>query len=132
MSDDNPFAAMMKLGQDWAAQMNPAMTSFASKGVFDMFPTMSKDMMETFFGKGLNPGGLDAKTRLMLTLTGLTITGAQAETQIRATVRHLSEAGATRKEIAEVIAQAGLFGGVPAMTQAMTIATEELSKDDNA
>ncbi|SEQ27038.1 4-carboxymuconolactone decarboxylase [Loktanella sp. DSM 29012] len=132
MSDENPFAKMMQQGQDWARQFNPDMSSFVPKGFADLFPTMSADMMETFFGKGLNPDGLDAKTRLLLTLTGLTITGAVAEDQIRITVRHLIAAGATRQEIAEAIAQAGLFGGVPAMTTAMTLATEELSKDDDA
>jgi 4-carboxymuconolactone decarboxylase len=90
---------------------------------------MSKDVMETFFGKGLNPEGLDAKTRLLLTLMGLTVMGAQAEAQIRLTVRHAVEAGATKQEIAETIAQAGLFGGVPAMTKAMDLATDALKED---
>ncbi len=58
-------------------------------------------------GKGINPDGLDAKTRLLLTLQGLTIQGAQAEPQIRLTVRHAVEAGATTQEIAETIALAG-------------------------
>ena len=132
MSDANPFAEMMKMGESWVAQINPAMSTFPSTGLEGIFPTMPASAMEMFFGKGLNPDGLDAKTRLMLTLTGLTIMGAQAEAQISLTVRHLVEAGATRQEVAEVIAQAGLFGGVPAMTKAMELATEELSKDDDA
>ncbi|MEL6684343.1 MAG: carboxymuconolactone decarboxylase family protein, partial [Pseudomonadota bacterium] len=42
------------------------------------------------------------------------------------------EAGATKQEIAEVIAQMGMFAGVPAMTKSMELATEVLEKDDNA
>ena len=129
---DNPFEAMMKLGQDWAKQMNPALESFTPKGWEAMMPTMPKDMMETFMGKGLNPEGLDAKTKLLLTLQGLTIMGAQAEAQVRLTVRHAVEAGATKQEIAETIAQAAMFGGVPAMTKAMELATEVLDKGDEA
>ncbi|MCA1776460.1 MAG: carboxymuconolactone decarboxylase family protein [Loktanella sp.] len=132
MSDDNPFAAMMKMGQDWAKQMNPALESFTPKGFEAMWPTMPQEAMEMWFGKGINPEGLDAKTRLLLTLMGLTIMGAQAESQIRLTVRHVSEAGATKQEIAETIAQAAVFGGVPAMTKAMEIATDVLDKDDDA
>lgn len=133
MTDNqNPFAAMMKLGQDWAKQMNPALESFTPKGFEEMFPTMPKDMMETFLGKGLNPEGLDAKTRLLLTLQGLTIMGAQAEAQVRLTVRHAVEAGASKQEIAETIAQAAMFGGVPAMTKAMELATDVLDKDESA
>ncbi len=126
---DNPFDAMMKMGQEWAKQLNPALESFTPKGFEDMFPTMPKDMMEAFMGNAINPDSLDAKTKLLLTLHGLTIAGAIAEPQIRLTVRHAIAAGATQQEIAETIANAGLFGGVPAMTKAMELATDVTSKD---
>lgn len=126
---DNPFETMMKISQDWAKQMAPALETFTPKGFEEMFPTMSKDMMEQFMGKGISPDGLDAKTRLLLTLQGLTIHGAQAEAQIRLTVRHLVEAGATKQEIAETIGLAAMFGGVPAMTKAMELANDVLDKD---
>lgn len=128
----NPFEAMMKAGQDWASALNPALESFTPAGFEALWPTMPKDFMESMMGKGLNPDGLDAKTRLLLTLMGLTISGAQGEAQIRLTVRHAVEAGATSQEVAETIAQAGLFGGVPAMTKAMELATEVLEKDKSA
>jgi 4-carboxymuconolactone decarboxylase len=126
---DNPFAAMMKTGQDWAKALNPALESFTPKGFEALWPTMPKDMMEAFMGKTLNPDGLDAKTRLLLTLMGLTVLGAQTDAQIRLTVRHAREAGATKQEIAETIAQAGMFGGIPAMTRAMDLATEVMEED---
>jgi len=129
---DNPFDAMMKMGQEMAKQLNPALESFTPKGWEAMMPTMPADMMEQFMGKGLNPEGLDAKTRLLLTLMGLTIMGAQAEAQLRLTVRHAVEAGATKQEVAETIAQAAVFGGVPAMTKAMELATEVLDEGDTA
>ena len=120
MTDPNPFNTMMKMGQDWAKAMNPALESFTPKGFEAMFPTMPKDLMETFMGKGISPDGLDAKTRLLLTLAALTMLGAQAE------------AGATKQEIAETIAQMGMFAGVPAMTKAMELATEVFEKDESA
>jgi 4-carboxymuconolactone decarboxylase len=132
MTEQNPFDAMMKMGQDWAKAMNPALESFTPKGFEALFPTMSKDMMETFMGKGVSPDGLDAKTRLLLTLAALTMLGGQAEAQIRMTVRHLVEAGATKQEIAETIAQMGMFGGVPAMTKTMELANEVMEKDGDA
>jgi 4-carboxymuconolactone decarboxylase len=132
MSDQNPFEAMMKMSQDWAKSMNFDMDAFTPKGFENLWPTMPKEAMEMFFGKGINPEGLDAKTRLLLTLAGLTVLGAQAEAQIRLTVRHLVEAGATKREIAETIAQMGMFAGVPAMTKAMELANDVLQKDDDA
>lgn len=129
---ETPFEQMMKLGQDWAKQINPELEKFMPKGFEDMFPTMPADMMEAFMGKGISPDGLDAKTKLLLTLHGLTIAGAVAEPQIKLTVRHAVEAGATQQEIAETIAQAAMFGGVPAMTKAMDLATAVLDKDQDA
>lgn len=129
MSSDNPFEAMMKAGQDWAKALNPALESFTPKGFEALFPTMPRDLMEATMGKGFNPDGLDSKTRLLLTLQGLTIMGAQAEAQIRLTVRHALEAGATQQEVAETIALAGMFGGVPAMTKAMELASDVMEKD---
>jgi 4-carboxymuconolactone decarboxylase len=90
---------------------------------------MPADVMEQFMGKGANPDALDAKTKLLLTLQGLTIQGALAEPQIELTVRHALEAGATAQEINETIALAGLFGGAPAMTKALEIAHKVINKD---
>ena len=53
--------------------------------------------MEMTFGKGISTDGLDAKTRLLLTLAGLTMQGAQNETGLRMTVRHALEAGGHRR-----------------------------------
>ena len=131
MTTDNPFEAMMKMGQDWAKSVNPDLEAFVPKGFEDMFPTMPKDLMEAMMGKGVNPDALDAKTKLLLTLHGLTIAGAAAEPQIKLTVRHATEAGATPTEIAETIAQAAIFGGVPAMTKAMELATGVLDSLSN-
>jgi 4-carboxymuconolactone decarboxylase len=41
-------------------------------------------------------------------------------------VRHALEAGATKQEIAETIAQAAMFGGVPAMNKAMELARQAI------
>ncbi|MEL7105596.1 MAG: carboxymuconolactone decarboxylase family protein [Pseudomonadota bacterium] len=127
MSDiPNPFADMMRASQDWARAINPALESFTPKGFEALWPTMPKDVMEAMMGKTFNPEGLDAKTKMLLTLNALTIMGAQADAQIRVTVRHAVEAGASHREIAETIGLAGMFGGVPAMTKAMELAGDVL------
>ncbi|MGK8235930.1 carboxymuconolactone decarboxylase family protein [Roseovarius sp. MS2] len=131
MSDpSNPFEMMMRQAQEMAKALNPALESFSPKGFETLWPTMPKDFMEMSFGKGLNKEGLDAKTRLLLTLAGLTMLGAQSDTQIRMTVRHALEAGATRDEIAETIAQMAMFAGIPSMTRAMDFAREIMDQGD--
>ena len=128
----NPFEAMMAQAHEMAKALNPALESFSPKGFEALWPTMPKDVMEMWFGNTVNKDGLDAKTRLLLTLAGLTMQGAQADTPVRMTVRHLIEAGATKDEIAETIAHMSMFAGIPAMTRAMELAREvmEDNKDD--
>ncbi|HKK85058.1 MAG TPA: carboxymuconolactone decarboxylase family protein [Roseovarius sp.] len=126
----NPFEMMMAQAQEMAKAMNPALESFSPKGFENLWPTMPKDVMEMTFGKGVSKEGLDAKTRLLLTLAGLTMLGAQSDTQIRMTVRHALEAGATKDEIAETIAQMAMFAGVPSMTRAMEFAQEVMDETE--
>ena len=116
------FQQMMDSGQEMVRAFNPALENMQVKGFEQLFPTMSKDMMEMWFGKTFNREGLDAKTRLLVTIAALTVLGAQAEPQLRLTVRHALESGATQREIAEVIWQMSMFGGLPAMQKALEIA----------
>jgi len=130
MSDPKtPFELMMNQAQEMAKAFNPALESFSPRGFEALWPTMPKDMMEMAFGKGISKEGLDAKTRLLLTIAGLTMQGAQADTPFRMTVRHALEAGASRDEIAETIAQMSMFAGIPAMTRAMELAKEVMEND---
>jgi len=133
MSDEkNPFEMMMAQAQEMAKSFNPALESFSPRGFESLWPTMPKEMMEMAFGKGISKEGLDAKTRLLLTIAGLTMQGAQADTPFRMTIRHALAAGATNDEIAETIAQMSMFAGIPAMTRAMELAKDVMdsNKDD--
>ena len=128
----NPFEAMIAQAHDMAKAFNPALENFSPKGFEALWPTMPKDFMEMMFGNTLNKDGLDAKTRLLLTLAALTVLGAQGETQIRVTVRHLLEAGATKQEIVEAIGQMSMFAGIPAMTKALELAQEVLADKEGS
>ena len=130
----SPFSMMMQQAQEMAKAFNPALQTFSPKGFETLWPTMPKEIMEMTFGRGASKEGLDAKTRLLVTLAGITMQGAQSDTQVRMTVRHALEAGATKDEIAETIAQMSMFAGIPAMTRAMGFAQEVMDdkKDDKA
>ena len=127
----NPFEMMMAQAHEMAKAFNPALESFSPKGFEALWPTMPKEMMEFMFGNAVNTGGLDAKTRLLLTLAGLTCQGAQADTAVRQTVRHAVEAGARKQEIVETIGQMSVFAGIPAMTRALELAREAMSESED-
>ena len=116
------FQTMLEQGQKMAAAFAPAMEGMDVKGFEKLFPTMPKDMLEAWFGKTFNPEGLDARTRLLVTIAALTVLGAHNEPQLRLTVRQALSAGATKREIAEVIWQMSMFGGLPAMQKALETA----------
>ncbi|MDA3889894.1 MAG: carboxymuconolactone decarboxylase family protein [Allgaiera sp.] len=128
------FQSMFEQGQEMVRAFNPALDAMPGKGFDTLMPTLPAEMMEMWFGRTFNRDGLDAKTRLLVTLAALTVLGAQAEPQIRLTIRHLIEAGATKREVAEVISQMSMFGGVPAMTRALEIAQSvyDDSEEDSA
>jgi 4-carboxymuconolactone decarboxylase len=124
----NLWDEMMAQGQKLAKAMNPALETFTPQGLDRLWPTMPAEAMEMLWGKGLNPGGLDARTRLLVVIAGLTVLGAQAEAVFKATVRHALAAGATKQEIAEVIWQMSMLGGLPAMGRAMQMVEEVASE----
>ena len=126
----NPFAAMMAQVQEMTKSF-PQMSAFDPKAMEAMWPTMPKEVMETWFGNALNENGLDAKTRLLITLAGLTMQGAQADTAVRQTVRHAREAGATDQQISETLGMMAMFAGVPAMTRALELAQEVMGDDED-
>ncbi len=127
----NPFEAMFAQAQDWLKTVNPAMANMVPEQLEKMWPQMPPEMLEMFMGKQFNPDGLDAKTRLLLMLQGMTIQGALAEPQIRMTVRQAVSVGATPQEVAEAIGLAGMFGGMPAMNKAMELAKQAIDGEDD-
>ena len=132
MSDKNPFEQMMAMGQEWMKSAVDGKSSWLPDGFEQFIPTMPKEMMEAVMGEGASPDGLDAKTRLLLTLDGMVATGAPQETPVKLAVRHPHEVGATGQEIIKTIGQMSAFGGASAMTTAMTVAMAELENNKEA
>ncbi|WP_417259199.1 carboxymuconolactone decarboxylase family protein [Celeribacter sp.] len=121
------FGQMMEQGQKMAAEINPSMATFTPEGFDKLFPTMTKEYMDMLWGNAFNKDGLDAKTRLLVMLAGLTAQGVQAPDPFKMTVRHAREAGASQQEIAETIYQMSMLGGLPAMSKALDLANEVFS-----
>jgi 4-carboxymuconolactone decarboxylase len=124
MTDDfaKMFSAWMEQGQKMAQAFMPGMETFDAKAMEKLFPAMPKELLEMWFGKTFNPEGLDARTRFLVTIAALTVLGPVGEPQLRMTIKNGRAAGATKREIAEVIWQMSMFGGVPAMQKALEVA----------
>ena len=116
------FAAWMEQGQKMAQVFAPAMETVDVKAFDKFFPPMPKELLEMWFGKTFNPEGLDARTRFLVTIAAQTVLGPVGEPQLRMTIRNGLSAGATKREVAEVIWQMSMFGGLPATQKALEIA----------
>ena len=117
------YHTMMEQGQTMARSFTPSAVGTVDPKAFEaMFPAMPKEMLEMFFGKTFNPQGLDARTRFLVTIAAQTVLGPLGEPQLRPTVRNALAAGATPREIAEVIWQMSMFAGLPATQKALEIA----------
>ncbi|MDQ7260513.1 carboxymuconolactone decarboxylase family protein [Paracoccus sp. PS-1] len=125
------FQQMLQSGQEMARVFNPALEHFDMRAMEKLVPTIPADMLEMWFGKTFNREGLDAKTRLLLTIGAITVQGALAEPQLRMTIRQALAAGATKREIAETIFQMSMFGGLPAMQKALEIAQSVYAEEDD-
>ncbi|MFV2092308.1 MAG: carboxymuconolactone decarboxylase family protein [Hyphomicrobiales bacterium] len=131
MSDFNKiFENMLAQSQKMARELNPALENFRVEGFEKLMPTMPRDFMDMIWGNAFNPDGLDAKTRLLVVLAGLTVLGAPDAKSFKATVRHALEADASEKEIAEVIYQMSMLGGLPAMTKALELAQSVFAQSE--
>ncbi len=138
MTDDSGdiFARMLEQGRQMAEAFARAGGAGDAQGWAnawaDAMPTMPAELMETFWGKGLNPEGLDARTRLLLMIAGMTVQGVPAEAPFRATLRHARAAGASTREIAEAITQMSVLAGLPATGRALQIARDVLEAEGGA
>ena len=116
------FAQMMEQGQKMAAAFNPASAGLDMAAFAKLFPTLPRDVAEAWFGKTHNPEGLDAKTRTLVVLAGLVVQGSSGEALLRPTIAQALAAGASKREVTEVILQCAAFGALPAMQKALEIA----------
>lgn len=116
------IAAMMEQGQKMAQAFMPGMENLDTKAFEKFFPAMPPELLEMWFGKTFNPEGLDARTRFLVTIAALTVLGPVGEPQLNLTIKNALSAGATKREVAEVIWQMSMFGGLPATQKALEIA----------
>ena len=125
----NTFEDMMRAAEDMARAIQKTFESSHAPQTDLAWPTLPKEWMEMLFGNAINTGGLDARTKLLLTLSGLMMQGVSSETAFSQTIRHLKAAEVSDQEITETIAFISIFAGVPSMTKAMTLAGAVLSSN---
>jgi 4-carboxymuconolactone decarboxylase len=111
-------------GRELLDDLNPEMEKALRDKYDDMVPGFSESLIEWAYGRHYSREGLDLKTRQLCTVAALTAMGGQTGPQLRANIENTLAAGATEREIAEVIWQMAVYGGMPAAINGLNAAKE--------
>jgi len=132
MSD---FAKMFQQMMDQTAEMGKKFSAdpklFTPAAFEAMMPGMGQSFLEMAFGNTMNKQGLDAKTRFLITIAGLSSQVALQVPQLKLAIESARVAGARKQEITEVIMQMSMFGGILVTTQALQAALDVFNAEEN-
>ena len=117
-------------GKTLSEQYNPGMEA-ALRGRYDaLVPGLSKSVVDFAWGQHYARDGLDIKTRWLATVAALTALGGQTRPQLKVNIAAALRAGATQREIGEVIWQMALYGGFPAAINGLNAALEVFAEQE--
>ncbi|PTX56549.1 4-carboxymuconolactone decarboxylase [Litoreibacter ponti] len=117
-------------GQALSEKVNPGMEDALRARYDALVPGLSRTVVDVAYGQFYARGGVDEKTRLLATIAALTALGAQTRPQLKVNIGSARAVGATREEICEIIFQMTLYGGFPAMINAMNAAIEVFEAEE--
>jgi len=129
MSDQRPsdtYAA----GKALSERVNPGMEDALRARYDALVPGMSRTIVDVAYGQFYARGVIDEKTRLLATVAALTALGSQTAPQLKVNIASARKVGATRQEVSEIIFQMALYGGMPAMVNAMNAAIEVFEAEE--
>jgi 4-carboxymuconolactone decarboxylase len=102
---------------------------FVKSGVAEVAPDFARMVIEFAFGDLYSRDGLDLKSRELIAIAALAVSG-NAGPQLRVHVESAESAGISKVEIIEVLMQISLYAGVPAALNALADCHDLLTDDD--
>lgn len=117
---DDSYAA----GKALSEELNPGMEDALEARYGHIVPGMSRSVVDFAYGQQYSRDGLDLKTRFLATIAALTALGGQTRPQLKVNIEGALKAGASEREIGEVIWQMALYGGFPAAINGLNAALE--------
>lgn len=113
-------------GRALLEELNPELELAISERYDGLVPEFSETLIEFAYGRLYSRGVVDLKTRQLATVAALTALGGQTKPQLIANLDHTFKAGANEQEIAEIIMQMSVYGGMPAAINALNALREVL------
>jgi len=120
----------LERGRAIVAQINPGLEAALAERYDVLFPDFAETLVEFAYGRLYAREGLDLRTRQIATVAALTALGGQTGPQLRVNLEHALAAGASRRELLEVILQMSVYGGMPAAINGMNVAMQLFEDQD--
>ncbi|MEP3846440.1 MAG: carboxymuconolactone decarboxylase family protein [Paracoccaceae bacterium] len=123
--------ATYERGKTLSEQVNPGMEDALAARYDALVPGLSRMVVEVPYGTFYSRGVVDEKTRLLATVAALAALGGHTKPQLKVNISSARAVGASREEICEIIYQMTLYGGFPAMINALNAAIEVFEGEDD-
>ncbi|PIE11393.1 MAG: hypothetical protein CSA72_04560 [Rhodobacterales bacterium] len=115
----------METGREIAERLNPGIEAALRDRYEQWLPGgVADSVIGHAWGQVYAREGLDMKTRHLVTVGALAVLGGQTRPQLKVNVAGALHAGASPREVCEAIFQMQLYGGLPAMINALNAAIE--------
>jgi len=119
-----PPRTALERGRAIVDQINPGLEVALADRYDTALPDFAETLVEFAYGRLYAREGLDLKTRQIATVAALTALGGQTGPQLRINLEHALAAGASKRELLEVILQMSVYGGMPAAINGTNIAMQ--------
>jgi 4-carboxymuconolactone decarboxylase len=119
-------------GRALAEKLNPGMESVLDARYGHLLPGMAEAIVDFAYGRQYARPGLALRDRYLATIAALTVQGDQTRPQLKINILAGRAVGLSREEIAEVIWQMALYGGLPASINALNAALAVFAHEDEA
>ncbi len=120
----------LEKGRKLLQDIDPELESILAERYDHLVPEFAESVVDMAYGRMYAREGLDIKTRLLATIAALTALGAQTAPQLKVNITNALKAGVSKREICEVIFQMTLYGGFPAMVNAMNAAKDVFKEQE--
>ena len=120
----------LERGRAVVARLNPDLEAVLAERYDAHVDGFAETLVEYAYGRHYAREGLDLKTRQIATVAALTALGGQTGPQLRINIEHALAAGATERELLEVIWQMAVYGGMPAAINGMNVAMQLFEEQD--
>ena len=125
----------LERGRNLSEQFNPGMEATLEARYGHLLPDMARSTVDFVYGQQYSRPGLSLRDRYLATIASLSGQGGQTQPQLKINIVAGLKAGLSEREIAEVIWQMALYGGLPAAINALNTALDvfgSLGKTDES